>query len=87
MPFLRKPDPSYCACGELWEFPCKCPENVLERFSETVLSANRAFYFDTFREWMIAEFGKYDADLCNTVLNLEGVVELGTDMYRTPYEV
>ena len=86
MPILRKPSPSHCSCGELWESPCKCPERVLERFSETVISANRVFYFDMFKEWMIAEFGEYDPAIGNAVLNLDGVIELSTDAYQTPYE-
>jgi len=83
MPFVN---PTFCKCGELWESPCKCPEEVLSRFSHTIKNERRVFYFDTFHKWMVEEFGGYDPALGNTVLNLGGVVELGADMYQTPYE-
>lgn len=79
-------DPTFCECKELWEDPCKCPEKILERFSEEEVSSYRVFYFEDFERWMIKEFGTYDSELGDKVLNREGVMELGTDTYKTPYE-
>ena len=77
---------SRCACGVPWEYPCRCPERVLSRFSETLEGHSQCFYFDTFRGWMREEFGAYDPTLGDSVLNLDGVIELGADGYQTPYE-
>lgn len=74
-----------CKCGELWEEPCKCPEEILCRFSETL--DTQMFNFETFRKWFEEEFGMYNSTLGNKVLNLEGVDEAGVDSYKTPYEI
>lgn len=79
--------PSVCACGIPWEEPCRCPEKVLESFS--LHCGQRVFYFEQFHHWMQNSFGENpECDtLINQVLNLDGVIELGTDMYEIPYEI
>lgn len=79
------PNPTFCKCGKPWEHPCKCPERILERFSDTL--KNSVFYFNDFEAWMVIEFGSYNYQLGDSVLNIVGVIELGCDMYQTPYEV
>lgn len=85
--YITTVNPTFCACKELWENPCKCPESIMERFSVEVVNSHRVFYFADFEKWMIKEFGTYDTDLGNQVLSLEGVEEIGDIGYKTPYEL
>lgn len=87
--------PTVCKCGTPWALPCKCPENVLERFTNDRTS--RCFYFEELKRWVVAEFGSADEstiqkalnieDIVQSVLNLDGVVELGDGAYQSPFEL
>jgi len=75
-----------CKCGMPWEEPCKCPENILERFS--IGLPNQIFYYETLGRWVIELYGEADAvGIINDVLNVEGVIEIGDSAYKTPYEI
>lgn len=79
---------SVCDCGVPWELPCKCPEKILERFSDYHFEKHgtQCFYYEDFYSWIVGEFGLGEASLVNDVLNLNGVEELGDSAYKTPYE-
>ena len=84
---------TFCRCGVPYEFACKCPEDVLERFSAQLPLGQRIFYIGDFIAWMDKEFGEVEKDfgvsleeLINTVLNLDGVEEIGDSAYKTPFE-
>ena len=58
---------------------------MLERF--TLEHGGQCFYFTDFNNWVFLEFGMYDNDIIQSVLNLDGVIELGDSAYQSPYEV
>jgi len=86
---------SLCKCGQPFEYSCICSERVMERFTE--YNSCRVFYYDDLREWGLSEFGLNSSKILsncvtidtiiNDALNLEGVIELGTDAYQSPFEV
>ena len=75
--------PTVCKCGIFWELPCKCPESVLERF--TLSHGYRRFYFEDLKYWVATEFGLPDDAIVQSVLNLDGIIELGDSAYQPPY--
>ncbi len=77
--------PTVCACGIPWEWPCKCPESVLERF--TIDHGYQCFYFEDLKYWVATEFGYADDSIVQSVLNLDGIIELGDSAYQSPYEL
>lgn len=77
--------PTFCKCGIPWELPCRCPESVLERFSHE--HGYQRFYFEDLNNWVLSEFGAYDNAIIQSVLNLDGIIELGDSAYQSPYEV
>ena len=93
--------PTFCKCGIIWEKPCECPENILNRFSDYLYEKHnsRIFYFETFKDWIHSEFNNpessnhdqlmqkvHNDELIQKVLNLEGIIEIGDSAYKTPYE-
>lgn len=61
-------------------------EELIARFSATLPNDKRIFYFETFKEWCIAEFGDYSVELGNRVLSLDCIIELGCDAYQLMVE-
>lgn len=74
-----------CECGIPWEDPCQCPEKVLEAF--TMHHGFHIFYIQDFSKWFLNIYGDNNSELFNNVLNLDGVIELGTDAFQSPYEI
>ncbi len=81
----HKISPTVCKCGIPWESPCRCPEDVLERFTHE--HGGSVFYFTDLNNWVFLEFSTYDNDIIQSVLNIDGVIELGDSAYQSPYEV
>ncbi|WP_415912506.1 hypothetical protein [Neptuniibacter sp. QD37_11] len=83
--------PSVCQCGVPWENSCRCPESILERFSES--HGKQRFYYTDLANWMRREFSfdywltEGDIALIRSVLALDGVVRHQNGVFETPYEL
>lgn len=78
-------NPNHCKCGIPWEEPCKCPEKILEAFTDHI--EQQIFHFEDFKKWLVNIYGDNCSKLSNTVLGLNGVEKLANNTYRSPYEV
>ena len=81
-------NPTFCKCGEMWEHPCKCPENILERFIEQ--HGKKKFTHNDLCKWVQSEFKDCNdlqlKAIVHTIVNIGGVEYLGNSIYKTPYE-